>query len=32
LITRVADRVTPSDRGFDLLSDVQALFLPGDSG
>ena len=30
-ITRTGDRVTPTPRGFDLLSDLQALFLPNDA-
>ena len=29
LITRSLERVQPTERGFDFLSDLQALFLPG---
>lgn len=29
LVTRSLDRVQPTERGFDFLSDLQALFLPG---
>ena len=28
LITREGQRITPTERGFDFLSDLQALFLP----
>ena len=29
LVLRSLDRVQPTERGFDFLSDLQALFLPG---
>lgn len=32
LITRTLDQVRPTERGFDFLSDLQALFLPVDGG